>query len=487
MAAPNPSARRRFVQPPDATHDGSVLTREIPYADPVDLFAVVADDPHAALLHSAVHDERGRHSFIAMEPFRVLSCRDGRTRVDGEPVPGSPFAVLRDELERHPLVAVPGLGPLQGGAVGVLGYELGRHLESVPQPPPDALDLPEMEMLLCDLIVALDHDERRATIISSGLPEADPPARRARAQARLDHAERRLRAATPLAPPPDPAAAPRIESTFARPAYELAVRRVIDYILAGDIFQANLSQRFSAELPPELTPFDLFRRLQAVNPAPFAAYLKLGEVVVASSSPERFLRMREGTVETRPIKGTRPRGATAREDDALAAELVASEKDRAENVMIVDLLRNDLSRVCRDGSVAVPQLCVLERFATVMHLVSAVTGVLRPGVGAVDVLAACFPGGSITGAPKIRAMEIIAELEPTRRGPYCGALGYLGFDGALDTSIVIRTYVIRGRTVTFQAGGGVVADSTPAGEYEEALAKARAMVDALSPRPPASP
>jgi para-aminobenzoate synthetase component 1 len=200
-----------------------------------------------------------------------------------------------------------------------------------------------------------------------------------------------------------------------------------------------------------------------------------------SSSPERFLRRDGDLVETRPIKGTRPRGATPAEDDALAADLATSEKDRSENVMIVDLLRNDLSRVCADGSIEVPVLCAVERFATVMHLVSTVTGRLRPGVGAVDLLAACFPGGSITGAPKIRAMQIIAELEATRRGPYCGAIGYLGFDGSLDTSIVIRTFAIRGRRVTFQAGGGVVADSVPADEYEETLAKARALVAALSP------
>jgi para-aminobenzoate synthetase component I len=259
------------------------------------------------------------------------------------------------------------------------------------------------------------------------------------------------------------------------------VRRVIDDILAGDVFQANLSQRFCADLPEGLGPYDLFRRLQAANPAPFGAYLKLDDLVVAASSPERFLLLDGGRVETRPIKGTRPRGSTPGRDAALAAELAASEKDRAENVMIVDLLRNDLSRVCRDGSVAVPQLCVVERFATVMHLVSSVVGQLRDGLGAVDLIEACFPGGSITGAPKIRAMEIIAELEPVRRGPYCGAIGHVGWDGSLDTGIVIRTFAIRGGRVTFGAGGGVVADSDPAAEYEETLAKARALVAALSP------
>jgi para-aminobenzoate synthetase component 1 len=388
---------------------------------------------------------------------------------------------LRAALERHRLGRVPGLPPLQGGAVGYLGYELGRHLERVPLAPAAPGDPPEAVLLLCDVVVCLDNRARRAWIVSSGLPEADPGARRARAAARLEHARDRLGAAVALAAPPAPARPPVIASGFTRAAYERAVRRVIDYILAGDVFQVNLSQRFTTGLPDGLTPYDLFRRLQAANPAPFGAYLKLGDTVVASSSPERFLRLDDGRVETRPIKGTRPRGATPADDDALARELESSDKDRAENVMIVDLLRNDLSRVCRDGSVAVPQLCAVERFATVMHLVSSVTGELREGLGAVDLLEACFPGGSITGAPKIRAMEIVAELEPVRRGPYCGAIGHAGWDGSLDTGIGIRTLVVRDGRVTFGAGGGVVADSDPAAEYEETLAKARALVAALSP------
>jgi para-aminobenzoate synthetase component I len=270
-----------------------------------------------------------------------------------------------------------------------------------------------------------------------------------------------------------------IRSDFTRPHYEAAVQRVIDYILAGDIFQANLAQRFSAELPEDLSPLDLYRRLRERNPVPFAAYLDFRDVVVASASPERFLKLQDGLVETRPIKGTRPRGLTPAEDGASARELLASEKDRAENVMIVDLLRNDLSRVCLDRTVLTPEICALESFATVHHLVSTVTGELKPDMGPVDLLRATFPGGSITGAPKIRAMEIIAELEPTRRGPYCGAIGYIGFDRTMDLNIAIRTYAIKGRTVTFQAGGGIVADSDPAAEYEETIAKARALIAAL--------
>lgn len=459
----------------------AAMVREIPYADPVNLFAVVAGDPCAALLHSSGDDPRGRYSFIGFDPFRALTCRAGEVQVDGAPVPGDPFTVLAAELARHPSLAGPALPPFQGGAVGYLGYGLARHLEDVPEPPPDPRDLADAHLLFCDVVVAVDHRERRVFIVSSGHPEVDPDARRGRATERLEHAVRRFAEVAPLGPPAVPAKPARIVSQSSRAAYEGAVRRVIDYILAGDIFQANISQRFEAELPVGVTPLDLYRRLQEGNPAPFSAYLRFDDVVLASSSPERFLALAGDRVETRPIKGTRPRGSTPGADEALAAELAASEKDRAENVMIVDLLRNDLSRVCRDSSVEVSELCAVERFATVMHLVSTVTGRLRPGLGAVNLLTACFPGGSITGAPKIRAMEIIAELEASRRGPYCGAIGYLGFDGALDTSVVIRTYAIQGRRITFQAGGGVVADSRPADEYEESLAKALALCRALAP------
>jgi para-aminobenzoate synthetase component 1 len=459
----------------------TVLSREVAYGDPAALFAPFAGDRHAVLLDGATPDDAGRHSFIAVEPFQVLESRDGRTTVDGRPRAGDPFQVLRAELARFPSRAEPGLPPFQGGAVGMLGYELGGHLERLPPPRARDMDLPDMAMLFCDVVVAIDHRERRAFIASSGHPETGARARAERARARLEAVAARLGGAAALPKPPSPEAPPEIAATVERAAYEAAVRRAVGHILAGDVFQVNLAQRFTAGLPAGMTPFDLFRRLRALNPAPFAAHLALGDAAVVSSSPERFLRLDEGWVETRPIKGTRPRGATPERDEELAVELLASEKDRAENVMIVDLLRNDLSRVCMDGSVAVPRLCALERFATVMHLVSRVTGRLRAGAGAVDLLTACFPGGSITGAPKIRAMEIIAALEPVRRGPYCGAIAYLGFDGAMDSSIVIRSYAVHGRRVSFHAGAGIVADSRPEDEYEETLAKARALVAALAP------
>ncbi len=257
--------------------------------------------------------------------------------------------------------------------------------------------------------------------------------------------------------------------------------RVIDYIHAGDIFQANLSQRFRAALPAGANPYAMYRRLRTVNAAPFAAFFNTGDCQILSSSPERFVKITGDQVEARPIKGTWPRGATPAEDAALAENLMTSEKDRAENVMIVDLLRNDISKVRRDHSVMVPELCSLESYARVHHLVSSVTGQLHPGTGAVDLLRACFPGGSITGAPKVRAMEIIAELELTHRGLYCGALGFIGYDGAMDSNIAIRTMALEDGAAVFQVGGGIVADSDPAGEYHETLAKAEALFAAFAP------
>jgi para-aminobenzoate synthetase component 1 len=271
-----------------------------------------------------------------------------------------------------------------------------------------------------------------------------------------------------------------LRSTFTHRGYLDAVARVRDYIVAGDIFQANLSQRF--QCPAAEKSFDLYRRLRRRNPAPFAAYLGFGKTEIISASPERFLRLDQERrlVETRPIKGTRPRGLGPMHDAALGRALAESEKDRAENVMIVDLLRNDLSRVCRPGTVRVPELFALEHHPTVHHLVSTVVGELEPGADATDLIRAAFPGGSITGAPKVRAMEIIAELEPTRRGVYCGSIGYISTTGAMDTSIVIRTYLVLRGQVYFQAGGGIVADSDPELEYRETLDKAKALIETLA-------
>jgi para-aminobenzoate synthetase component I len=459
------------------------LVSELPWLEPVAAYAAVAHMPAPALLESARPDHRlGRFSYLAADPFLLLTSKNGRITLGERTFTGDPFAVLQRLLRSFPLEARPDLPPFQGGAIGYFGCDLCHHLERLPYPAADDMGFPDLVIGLYDVVLAFDHAARRAFLLSSGYPETTPHARMARQRARLDQFRQLLaRIAEPL---PDPVAVDvLIQSNFTRPEYEAVVARTVEYILAGDIFQANISQRFRTELPDGLDAVALYRRLRRCNAAPFLALLDYGETAIVSASPERFLKLQGREVETRPIKGTRPRGATPEEDARLSAELLASEKDRAENVMIVDLLRNDLSRVCRDHTVLTPELCVLESFATVHHLVSTVTGELVADADAVDLLRATFPGGSITGAPKIRAMEIIAELEPTRRGPYCGSIGWLGFDGAMDTSITIRTFCLKGRTVTFQAGGGITADSDPAAEYEETLAKAKALIGALRGTP----
>ena len=463
-------------------HSVAPLVRAIPFVEPATLLPAFQDDPALVFLDSARADGGlGRYSFLAAAPFQCLESKDRVVSMGDRQDLGDPFAALKAALADFPLRRVPDLPPFQGGIAGYFGYDLGRHLEQIPVAPLDDVPFPDLCVGFFDVVAAFDLTARRAWIFSSGYPETGPAARARRAAERADAlADRIAAAARRPAPSLIPTGDVQIDSNFTRPDHEAAVQRVIDYILAGDIFQANLSQRFKATLSAGWSPLALYQRLRALNPAPFAAYLRFGDVAVASSSPERFLKLDGRRVESRPIKGTRPRGATPAADEALAAELLASEKDRAENVMIVDLLRNDLSRVCLDSSVAVPELCVLERYATVFHLVSTITGTLRDDAGPIELLQAGFPGGSITGAPKIRAMEILAALEPTRRGPYCGSIGYIGFDGSMDTNIVIRTYAIKGDVVTFQAGGGIVADSRPESEYEETMDKARALRAALS-------
>ncbi|MEQ9349452.1 MAG: aminodeoxychorismate synthase component I [Alphaproteobacteria bacterium] len=456
--------------------------REIPFADPLAAMAAFADDPWVAFLDSAAPAPRqARYSFIAADPFLTMTAKDGRLTLGDQSFSGDPFLVLREVLQRHAMDRLADGPPFQGGAVGYFAYELGHHLERLPRPNRDDMQFPDMAIGFYDTVLAFDMIARRAWIVSTGLPEPAGPARQTRAIERSASLARRLESVRGLPRLPRLARPVAWRSNFTRPAYERMVARIIEYIRAGDIFQANFTQRFLADMPAGHTPFDLYRRLRAVNPAPFAAFLACGDTHLASASPERFLRLADGQVETRPIKGTRPRGASPAADAAEASALLTREKDRAENVMIDDLLRNDLSRVCQPGSVTTPEICTLESFATVHHLVSTVQGALAADSDAVDLLRATFPGGSITGAPKIRAMEIIAELEPVARGPYCGSIGYVGFDGSLDTSITIRTMAIRDGRVAVQAGGGIVADSDPAAEYAESLAKARALLDCLSP------
>lgn len=473
----------------------------VPLPDPLDACARCADLPYLFFLDSAANPEHlGRYSFLAADPAIVVRSKGARTeqRIAGAgewiPIAADPLAAVRVLLAPHVAEPVPGLPPFQGGAAGYIGYDWGASLERIPPPRYDDLALPDVILGLYDWVIAWDHEERRAWVISSGMPETGARGAR-RAAERLQLVRRRLAAPPPaslgvlhggtaerrgVGAPSYPLPGLGLRSNFTRAGYLEAVARVIEYVFAGDIFQANLSQRLQATLAEP--PFALYRRLRRLNPAPFAAYLAFDDCVIASSSPERFLRVSAGTrlVEARPIKGTRPRGWGPEHDAALGQALTESDKDRAENVMIVDLLRNDLSRVCRPGTVCVPELFALEHYATVHHLVSTVVGELAPEHDAVDLLRAAFPGGSITGAPKVRAMQIIAELEPTQRGVYCGSIGYLSVTGALDTSIVIRTYVVLGREVYFQVGGGIVADSDPEQEYRETFDKARGLMAAIA-------
>lgn len=461
----------------------------IPCPDPVEASARLLGQPYLLFLDSAADPERlGRYTYLMAAPASVL-------RSKGKPEGRNPLEQAGSLLATHRSEAVAGLPPFQGGLAGFISYDFGGVLEHLPSPRFDDLALQDLVLGFYDWVIAWDNRDSRAWIVSTGLP-AEGAARSRRAAERLGWVKRQLAGppASGRALPPHRLGTPApsypvagfeqagqigLRSSFTHRGYLDAVSRVRDYIIAGDIFQANLSQRLQA--PLEEDPWQLYKRLREVNPAPFAAYLEFEGVAVASASPERFLLLDEaGRVETRPIKGTSPRGLSPLHDAALSLALAESEKDRAENLMIVDLLRNDLSRVCRPGTVRVPELFALEHYRTVHHLVSTVTGQLEPGRSATDLLAAAFPGGSITGAPKVRAMEIIAELEPSRRGIYCGSIGYLSLTGAMDTSIVIRTCVAIGGRVYLSVGGGIVADSDPEQEYRETLDKGRALVTALA-------
>ncbi|HSG71319.1 MAG TPA: aminodeoxychorismate synthase component I, partial [Planctomycetaceae bacterium] len=380
------------------------------------------------------------------------------------------------------------LPPFQGGAAGLLAYELNRAWEDVPRSMHDEFGFPALAVGIYDWTIAWDHRQCKAWIIAHGFSGTD---REQSANTRIDQIKELLNSGRPAeaaqAPERFPieklgdvfplADKPGLLSDFSREGYLRAVDQVIEYIRAGDVFQANLSQRML--FPQQDSILDLYGRLRSRNPATFSALMMWDDWAVASASPERFLCVRDREVESRPIKGTRPRGVSPEAELFTRDELRESEKDMAENVMIVDLMRNDLSRVCLPGSVSAPELCLVESYESVQHLVSEIRGRLKPESSVFDLLAATFPGGSITGAPKIRAMEIIAELEPTVRGPYCGSLIYLGFDGWFDSSILIRTFAVKDGWIQCSVGGGIVAQSSPAAEYEETLHKAHGMLSAL--------
>jgi para-aminobenzoate synthetase component 1 len=458
--------------------------RELAGMDPVTAAERLRRLPHLTFLDSAMrHPTLGRHSYVAADPFGSFVVTDGRARWNGGELEGAPLARLGELTARYGQEHHPDLPPFQGGAAGFIAYDFNRLIERLPAvAEPWARPLPQACLHFYDVVLAFDHAQDRAFLISTGWPEEEAVSRARRAKQRAEAFLAHLAQPDRVedisgypAIPPD-----RWQSNFSHPAYVAAVQRVIDYILAGDIFQANIAQRFAAELPAGFDPWRFYRHLRGVNAATFAAFLDGGDFTIASSSPERFLKVAGDRVETRPIKGTVRRSPDPAEDAARKAELLASEKDRAENLMITDLLRNDLSRTCRPHTVETPVLCGIESYASVHHLVSVVTGQLEEGRTAVDLLRGAFPGGSITGAPKVRAMEIISEIEGEARGVYCGTIGFFGFNGCSDLNIAIRTVLMKEGRAVFQAGGGITALSDPEAEYEEMLAKASRIFDAFA-------
>jgi para-aminobenzoate synthetase component I len=448
------------------------LLTELPYRpDSAKLFEAIADEPWAVFLDSGLHHPgQSRYDILAARPYVRLVTRGALTEIHSDTIELSredPFTLVRRFTS--PDAACRSALPFCGGAIGYFAYDLARRIERLPVIARDAERIPDMAFGIYDWAVVVDHSDQRSWLVGQGRdPETDLQWDTLVASFGTALAENRRKPFQITSP---------ISSNMTRDAYARAFDRIMRYIAEGDCYQVNLAQRFSAQAAGD--PWLAYQALRVLNPAPFAAYLSTPYAQVLSASPERFLSVTDGRVETKPIKGTRPRAGHARLDAELIEALRTSAKDRAENVMIVDLLRNDLSKTCRLGSVKVPRLFDVESFATVHHLVSTVTGELDSGRDAIDLLRGCFPGGSITGAPKVRAMQIIEELEPQRRGVYCGAIGYIGFDGNMDLNIAIRTLVLSNGQIRFWAGGGIVADSKLDEEYQESFDKAAAMLKLL--------
>jgi len=453
---------------------------------PVSAFKKVGQSPYSFLLESVEGGETvGRYSFIGAEPRLVLKAKNSEVEVIG---PGGnrqrftsaqPITALRHIMHRYTFVPDPYLPPFCGGAVGYVAYDAVRYLEDIGSKAADDLQLPDLYFMVTDTVLIFDHVRHRVIILSNAVIDETTPAEVAydRAVEKIEALREKLRAplATDLSIVGD--ANVSLRSNFTQGQFEKTVEKCKEYIRAGDIFQVVISQRF--EVPLLVDAFDVYRALRAINPSPYMFFLQFDGLALAGSSPEILVKLTGDIVQLRPIAGTRKRGATKEEDEALERELLADEKERAEHIMLVDLGRNDCGRVCEYGSVRVDDLMVVERYSHVMHIVSNVVGKLRQGLDAFDVFNAAFPAGTVTGAPKIRAMQIIEELEPVRRGPYAGAVGYFSFSGNLDACITIRTVVITGEKAYIQAGAGIVADSVPVNEYRETINKATAMMRAL--------
>jgi len=456
--------------------------------DAVRCFEAFAERPFSFFLDSGMDPARlGRYSFMGSDPFLVLRSRGDKITLirDGveEVRRDNPFDVLGELLEVYTLGGSRAGIPFTGGAVGYFSYDLCHFIERLPTTAEDDLQLPECYLGFYDAAVVFDHLENKTYLVSTGFPEHEEEKRQRRAEERLSELRGRVLLCPPVADikEADSGKGIVLKANFSHEGYLEAVATAREYICAGDIFEVNLSQRFDVDLT--ISPHQLYKRLRKINPAPFANYFNFDGVNIVGASPERFLKVRGDWVETRPIKGTRPRGKTFQKDRAMAEGLLASAKDRAENMMIVDLERNDIGRVCRYGTVKVTELAILETYPTVFHLTSTVVGQLNEGKSRIDLLKATFPGGSITGAPKVRAMEIIDELEPTCRSVYTGSLGYLSFSGDMDLDIVIRTIIVKDNRAYFQVGGAIVYDSEPEAEYIETLDKGRALIQALNLSP----
>jgi len=451
-----------------------------------ELITCFSDKKDLMVLSSTMQMEcYGRYSFICFDSFWSFSSKGEQNQ--------NPFDVINEKLNEYQIKKNACLPPLQGGVVGYFGYEASHYLEELPFVV-DNIKLPDIYLNFYSSVISIDHVTNQCWVVATGFPEKSEPARVNKARKDIISIKHRLEAGTTTqASLPregeEPSlimygdnaehAAPPV-SNFNRESYIKAVNTTKEYILNGDIFEANLSQQFNVTLPDDTHPLNLYFNLMKINPAPFSAFITLPDQgYIISASPERFIKLTNQLVETCPIKGTRKRSSDPQEDKRLASELLNSEKDHAENVMIVDLMRNDLSRVCQ--SVNVDELCALKSFETVHHLVSKIRGILKNHLTSIDLIKATFPPGSVTGAPKIRSMEIISELEKQARGPYCGGLGYLSFTGDMDMSVIIRTWFINNNNLFFSAGGAIVLDSDPEDEYQESLIKAHALIKALDP------
>ena len=445
---------------------------------PVSAYLKVAKPPYSFLLESVEGGERlARYSFIGTEPYAILKTGPGQP--DGAV---DPLIPIKAEMDKYVLVSIPGLPRFHGGAVGYFAYDVIRYFEPrVPEPPSDPLGLPESLFMFNDTLLVFDHLKHTIKVVSHVFLDGDPDRAYQRAIDKIDRLVERLSA--PLGPSPvsrsssSTETGAQVTSNFNQKEYEAIVGKSKEYIYAGDVIQVVTSRRLARKTASH--PFDIYRALRSINPSPYMYYLQLDDFHIVGASIETLVRVEDGSVVTHPIAGTRPRGSSPEEDAALEKELRESEKQRAEHIMLVDLARNDIGRVSRPGTVEVTQLMEVERYSRVMHLVSHVSGKLLPDFTAYDALRACFPAGTLSGAPKIRAMEIISELEGEKRGPYGGAVGYFSFSGNVDTAITLRTGVLKDGVAYVQAGGGVVADSTPEDEYAETLHKAGALLRAI--------